>query len=223
MLNHPINPLVDCVFKALFGDPENKDLLLSFVNAITHHDPPFTDLEVLNPYSPEEFIGDDLRVVDVRARDAGGANVQLEVQLVVRRWMPSRVLYTWADLYQGQIQRGEHFKALRPVLSIWVLAENLLPDRRWHHRFQLWDQDAALRLSDHLDIHTVELRKWNGAPSPLAPEDSWVYFLREARGWTELPPSLRTPLMEKAMSVLDRFAQKGEDYYRYQARMNYLR
>ncbi len=219
----PINPLVDCVFKALFGDPQNKDLLLSFLNAITRRVPPIVDLEFLNPYSPEEFLGDDQRVVDVRARDASGLQFQVEVQLVVRRWLTNRIVYTWADLYQGQLQRGEDFRELRPLLSIWVLGERLLPDAAWHHRFQLRDEHFGVTLSDHLDIHTVELSKWSGGVEPLASEPPWLYFLREAQGWTELPMPLRTPLMEKAMSVLDRFALKGEDCHRYQARMNWLR
>jgi len=224
MLRHPIDPLVDCVFKALLGDPAHADLLLSFLNAIARPDPPIRSVEILNPYSPAEFIGDDLRVVDVRARDEQGRQYQVEVQLVVRRWLPTRMLYTWADLYQSQLQRGDPFSKLQPQISIWVLAHDLLPrSPRWHHRFRMWDEEAGVLLSDHAVLHTVELQKWAPGETPLAPDESWVYFLKAGHGWKELPEDLRNPELEKAMRVLEQFSEKAEDYHRYQARMNWLR
>lgn len=223
-MRHLIDPLVDLVFKALFGDPAHADLLLSLINELTGRDPPVVWVEILNPFSVEEFLGDDLRVVDVRARDALGVQFQLEIQLEVRPWLRSRVLYTWADLYQGQLQRGEHFRTLQPLVSLWILRDRLLPeDEAWHHRFQLRDQHSDLLLTDQLDIHTVELCKWRPSNEALASEDPWLYFLKEAKQWTALPPALRSPLLEKAMSVLQRFSDKTEDYHRYQARMNHLR
>ena len=221
---HPINPLVDCVFKAIFGDPENADLLLSLLNAVLRPAVPIREVEILNPYVPQEFPSDDQRVLEVRARIHARDHAQLEVQLQVRPWMASRVLYTWADVYQSQLQRGSSFRELRPVISIWVLGQTLLPQTdRWHHRFAIWDHEADLRLSDHLQIHTLELPKWSPKGPGLAADDLWMYFFREASRWTELPPDLHTPEMEKAMRILERFSEKERDYHDYQSRMNFLR
>jgi hypothetical protein len=33
-MKHKINPIVDCVFKAILGAEENKNLLIHFLNAI---------------------------------------------------------------------------------------------------------------------------------------------------------------------------------------------
>ena len=223
-MRHPINPLVDCVFAAIFGDPENADLLLSLLNAVLRPKIPIREVQILNPSVPREFQADDQRILDVRARIQTGDQVQLEVQLQVRPWMATRVLYTWADLYQSQIQRGASFRELQPVVSIWVLGQNLLPrSERWHHRFEVWDQAAGLRLSDHLAIHTLELSKWAPPGSGLADEDRWMYFLREAGQWTALPQDLQTPELQKAMRILERFSDKERDYHDYQSRMNFLR
>ena len=223
-MRHLIDPLVDCVFKALLGDPDNTDILLSFLNAFLAPDEPLTDVQLVNPTVPGEFVGDDHRVLDVRARDLQGREIQVEVQLRVRPWMSSRVLYSWADLYQSQLQRGEHFRTLRPVVSIWVLAEDLLPrSSAWHHVFRAWDPVARVALSEHMVIHTVELQKWRPRGAPLASDDRWAYFLKEGHAWRDLPAAVRTPELEKAMSVLERFSDKAEDYHRYQSRMNFLR
>lgn len=223
-MRHPIDPLVDYAFKSLLGDPANTDLLVDFLNAVVKPEPPIVSLEIINPFCPEEFDGDDHRVLDVRARTPRGAQVQLEVQLSVHAALRERVLYTWSDVYQSQLQRGDHFPKLRPVLSVWVFRGAVIPDSpRWHHHFQLWDPDAGVALSEHCQIHTVELKKWRPTADALAAKEAWLYFLSEGREWTELPPALQSPAMEKAMSVLTRISEKSEDYERYQSRMNFLR
>ena len=51
-MRHPINPTVDCVFKALLGAESNRALLLHFLNAVLGGalPEPITDTEILNPY-----------------------------------------------------------------------------------------------------------------------------------------------------------------------------
>jgi hypothetical protein len=39
-MRHPIDPKVDCVFKALLGAESNRDLLIHFLNAILGADLP---------------------------------------------------------------------------------------------------------------------------------------------------------------------------------------
>ena len=223
-MKHRIDPTVDYVFKALLGAEENRDLLLDFLNALLAPPEPFADVEILNPFVPAQFDGDDYTVVDVKAQTASGLLFQVEIQLQVRPRLAARMVYTLADLYQAQLASGGDFTELRPVHAIWLLDENLLRGSdRWLHRFQLRDQPSGLLLSDHLTVHTVELRKWRLPELPLAPADRWVYFFREARHWDALPPALQTPEMHKAMAVLNRISEKTLDYWRYQARENFLR
>ncbi len=55
-LKHAINPLVDCVFKALLGALENINLTIDFLNAILKPEIPIQDIEILNPYNEASFI-----------------------------------------------------------------------------------------------------------------------------------------------------------------------
>ena len=221
---HPINPLIDCVFKSLFGDPAHKDLLLSLLNAVLRPEQPIRDVEILPSETLPDHPGDDRRITDVRARVDTGDQIGLEVQIYVRPWMASRVLYCWADLYQAQLGRGGKFRDLVPVVSIWFLGQNLLPGAPgFHHRFEVWDPAAGVRLSDHLRIHTLELQKWTPPAAGLVGEDAWMYFLKEGGSWHELPAGLRTPELELAMQILKGFSEKEIAYHHYQSRMNYLR
>ena len=133
------------------------------------------------------------------------------------------MLYTWSDIYQSQLTSGEQFSELRPVISIWLLTENLFPQSpAFHHHFQMLDEANQQRLSEHCSIHTLELEKWQFSET-LNPEGEWLYFFKEAENWRELPEIINTPKMRQAMAVLERFSEKEANYHLYQARQNALR
>ncbi|PZN79902.1 MAG: hypothetical protein DM484_10665 [Candidatus Methylumidiphilus alinenensis] len=49
-MKHRIDPKIDCVFKALLGSEENRNLLVHFLNAVSVGDltAPITEAEILN-------------------------------------------------------------------------------------------------------------------------------------------------------------------------------
>jgi hypothetical protein len=65
-----IKPTVDFVFKKVFGSPENIPVLIGLLNAILKLAHPIVHVEILNPFSYQEFAEDKLVVLDVRARDS---------------------------------------------------------------------------------------------------------------------------------------------------------
>ena len=222
-MKHRISPTIDCVYKAILGAEENKNLLLDFLNAVLAPPFPISDVEILNPYNEREFYSDKLTIVDVKARDEQGTTYQIEIQLAVFSYLPERMLYTWSDIYQSQLQSGEPFSELRPVISIWMLTENLFPQSpACHHHFQIVDQENQIRLSDQCSIHLLELGKWQYSEA-LNSEGQWLYFFKEAENWRELPEIINTPEMRQAMAVLERFSEKEADYHLYQARQNAIR
>ena len=90
-----------------------------------------------------------------------------------------------------------------------------------HHCFQLVDDVEGRRFSDHIELHTLQLPRFQ-ASQPLDEEGRWVYFLKEARNFTELPASLDSPALRKAMSKLDDIRESTADRLRYLAREDYL-
>ena len=98
-MKHRIDPKIDCVFKALLGSVENRNLLVHFLNAVLVEDlsAPITEAEILNPYNDKEFLDDKLSVVDVKAKDSDGRLYQIEIQLLTYRHLPERMVYTWCD------------------------------------------------------------------------------------------------------------------------------
>lgn len=77
-----INPLTDFGFKRIFGTPFNKDLLMSFLNALFNGDPVVSDITYKNS---EKFgTNEEARraVFDVYCTTDTGARIIVEMQNV---------------------------------------------------------------------------------------------------------------------------------------------
>ncbi len=224
-MKHPINPKVDCVFKALLGADENRDLLIHFLNAVllTDLDEPITSVDIINPYNEREFLDDKLSVVDVKARDSRDRLIQIEIQISVHQYLQARMLYTWADLYTQQIKSGDDFGKLRPTYSIWLLSGNMFGDAAYWREFQMQTQDG-LKLVQHGSIWVLELPKYESAEINNERE-RWVRFFNEGSNLDDetLPGWMQTDEMRQAMKTLKSFSEKERQYHAYQARENYLR
>ncbi|NEX23799.1 Rpn family recombination-promoting nuclease/putative transposase, partial [Thiorhodococcus mannitoliphagus] len=179
-MQHPIDPKIDCVFKALLGAESNRALLIHFLNAILGRDlpAPITWVEILNPYNDKEFLDDKLSIVDVKARDARDCLHQIEIQLLTNRDLLARILYTWADLYGSQLHSGQDYSALNPTYAIWLLGENLLADSSdYAHDFRLRDAQAR-PLLDHGGIWLLELKKFH-AEQIQTEQERWLKFFKD--------------------------------------------
>ena len=225
-MRHPIDPKVDCVFKALLGAESNRSLLLHFLNSVlTGALPePISVVTILNPYNEREFSDDKLSVVDIKACDQAGSQYQIEIQLLNHRDLPARILYGWADLYSAQLHSGMDYSKLHPTYSIWLLGEPLLVNQpEYAHCYRLRDEQGRGFL-DHGGIWLLELSKF--VPDGVKTEQQrWLRFFNEAERLDDgaLPAWMQTQEMRQAMSTLKVFSEKERAYHSYQARQNYLR
>ena len=225
-MRHPIDPKIDCVFKALLGSEDNRALLIHFLNALLGAElpAPVSAVEILNPYNEREFLDDKLSIVDVKARDAAGRLYQVEIQILPHPDLPARMLYTWADLYSQQLHSGQDYGELRPTYGLWLLGEDLLRDEpAYAHRYRLRDERGRTWL-EHGGISLFELNKF-AAREVATEEQRWLKFFKDGERLDadHLPDWMQTDKMRQAMSTLKQFSDKERAYDAYQARQNYLR
>ena len=155
--------------------------LIGLLNAILELPRPIEHVEILNPFSYQEFAEDKLIVLDVRARDSEGRWLNIEMQVSVFAGLLMRLVYYCCSLYVDQLQSGGDYADLRPAISICLLREVLFRDSDVpHHRFRLIDETHARVLDDTVELHTVELPKYNVDERSLAGAseiEAWVFFL----------------------------------------------
>lgn len=225
-MKHQIDPKIDCVFKALLGAEENRNLLIHFLNALLKAElpQPITQVEILNPYNAKEFVSDKLSIVDIKARDDKQQLYQIEIQLLNYPSLPARILYNWADIYTQQLQSGQDYGLLKPTYTIWLLAENVLKnDSVYLHNYKLRDESGA-QLHEHGGIWLVELNKFN-IPEVETEDQRWLKFFKDGESLDDaaLPNWMNTLEMRQAMTTLRLFSEKERQYFQYQARQEYLR
>ena len=196
------------------------------LNAILRQDlkAPIASVDIRNPHNEKESVDDKLSIVDVKARDDAGKIYQVEIQLLQYADLPSRMLYTWADIYSQQLQSGDQYGELRPTYAIWILDETLIgSDRDYVHAYKLRDEKGRTFL-DHGGIWLLELEKFN-ASQVENEEQRWLRFFKDGEQLDEniLPEWMATPEMRQAMKTLKQFSEKDRDYHEYQARQNFLR
>src|SRR5208283_4075701 len=97
-----------------------------------------------------------------------------------------------------------------------------------HHTFRLADEESGLVLRETLEIHTLELARYNLRESELrsgSTMDCWLYWLLHAHEYepAALLELLPQPAMRRATETLARISQISEDKAMYDARERAIR
>jgi predicted transposase/invertase (TIGR01784 family) len=225
-----IKPYVDYAFKKVLGQQANAVCLISLLNAILDLPHTITEVEILNPFNDKEFEEDKLSCVDVRARDSQGRVFVVEIQLVVRGGYPARAVFYACEAYAGQLGQGDDYSQLRSTYCIAIVLENIWKtNSQLHHRFQFLDQTSGLVLENTIEIHTVELAKYDNpggiAVTQLSPLMQWVYWLNKAEDYSpeELKQLLPEPAFTKATDELGQIRDRTQEKEMYDQRQKAIR
>ncbi len=186
---------------------------------------PIVHVEILNPFSYQEFADDKQIVLDIRARDSDGRSLHVEMQVTVFGGLLQRLVYYACSLYVDQLEAGQNYAELRPAISICLLRQVLFRDSPVpHHRFRLVDTEQEMALAEAIEVHTVELTKYNlgdvESLSQATAIERWVFFFLFADQYE--PARLRELLpdreFQQAVSVIEAIASKTEDRAMYDQR-----
>lgn len=89
-------PLNHFIFKKVFGEKGNEDILISFINAVLKRTKkePIVEIEIIdNKQLTKDVILDKTGIIDVRAKTLNGKHVDIEVQLTNQGNMDKRTLF----------------------------------------------------------------------------------------------------------------------------------
>ena len=208
MVEKYVNPHTDFGFKRLFGSEFNKELLVSFLNALFHGEQVVRDVTYLN----SEHLGDrfDARraIFDVYCENEKGEKFIVEMQNVYQEFFKDRTIYYSTFPIREQARRGGDWDFhLNPVYTIGLLnfnfAEGLENARRWHHEIKLMEVDTHEVFYDKLTYIYVEIQKFDKTESELVTMyDKWMYVLKNLSRLMSRPAALQervfTRLFEQA-------------------------
>ena len=227
-----INPKIDLVFKKLFGTEENKDILLSLINAVLPENQQITDLTLKNPYNISDYAEGKLSILDIKAEDENGNLFDIEMQIKGTTFYGKRTLYYWAKIFGSQLdyvkeeeekfmKKRKNYTELNKCIVISLMDFEFFKDDRYHRCFMLKDKDTndIHPDLDYLDLYFIELEKfekhYQGVKSTL---DRWIQFLNNADLYSKdnLPDELAVvePIKKASERLEIMFLnQKEREYY----------
>jgi len=212
----------DFIFRKIFGQSENKDILISFLNAVLEleGEKRLDDIEILDIKLKKEGIDDKQGILDLRARTIKGEQINIEVQLINQYNMDKRTLFYWSKIFTEQLKEGQPFNELKKTISINILDFNYIGVDEYHSVFHLWeDTYKGYKLTDVLEIRFLELPKFRKArPDFSKPLDRWLIFIEESPEEVLEMVRKMEPAIAKAEEVLKYLGSLDEVRRYYEAR-----
>lgn len=222
-----LNPRVDFAFKKLFGSEENKGILIAFINAIVSEADRVTDVELLNPYNNKNYVGDKLSILDIRAIDMHGRHYNIEIQVTDEVYYSQRALYYWSRIYANQLDEGEPYGNLKKTISIHILNFDYFDEPDYHNVFHLMNAKSKKRHFEDLELHFIELSKFNKDLSQLKTSlDRWSSFLKcvDRYNRNNIPKELSDdPAVNQAIEKLQHMYLDENERAIYDARLKWWR
>ncbi len=174
-----LSPKMDFIFKQIFGSEENKEVLVSFLNAVLKptNDNIITEVSIKNTDVEKEYLTDKFSRLDVLATTNRKETINIEIQLKNEQNMIKRSLYYWSKLYTKPLSKGEDYDLLNRTVCINILDFNYLKKTsNFHSVFRLKEISTNMELTDVEEIHFIELHKLsNNKEKDLL--TSWCEFL----------------------------------------------
>lgn len=204
----------DFAFKKVFGSEESKPLLLSFLNAVLYAENTnkIADLTIVDPYSVPLLKGMKDSFVDVKARLDDGSQVIIEMQVLNHAGLEKRVLYNAAKHYSVQLQQGERYSLLNPVVALTIVDFALfepvsaeVKPTPYISRFKLLETQTLTEYNGDIELVFIELPKFTATQTALPSlQDKWIYFIQNAGSLQMIPSELGAlPDLQKAFEMVN--------------------
>ncbi|MEG3985616.1 Rpn family recombination-promoting nuclease/putative transposase [Microcoleus sp. S28C3] len=204
-----ISAKTDFGFKKIFGSPQSKDILISFLNAMLYDaQPTIEDLEIIDPYAAPSVTGLKDTYLDVKAKITGNKTVIIEMQVINVEAFTKRVVYNAAKTYATQLRPREGYSKLNPLIALtitdFILFENT--EKFLTHFVFKELQENFEYYNREIELVFVELPKFNQELEQIENLiQSWIYFIKNAPLFDEIPEKFASmPEIQTAFSIASR-------------------
>ena len=190
-----LNPHTDFGFKRLFGTEFNKDLLISFLNAVLKRDDEILDIRYLNSEQLGERIESRRAIFDVYCESRLGEKFIVEMQNVYQEFFKDRTVYYATFPIREQAKKGTWDFHLNAVYTLGLLNFVFDDDRDnpdYYHEVKLMDTDKKTVFYDKLTFIYLEIPKFRLEESQLhTMMEKWIYLLKNLSGLMSRPAALQ--------------------------------
>jgi predicted transposase/invertase (TIGR01784 family) len=165
-------PVLDYVFKRVFGDPRNNEILEAFLMAVLDlRAEELENLVIVDSHLKREFHDDKESILDVKVRLKSGTVIDVEIQVEMIKDLRERIVFDAAKMLTEQIKRGEKYQRIEQVVSIIICDGALLPEEPgYYNKYTIRNVRSGGQFTDKLAIHIMEPCKL-----PVEPDGSKLF------------------------------------------------
>ncbi len=214
-----LTPKSDFVFKKLFTS--DTDLLVNLLNSVLQlpEKRQIRSVEIRNPMILPEDITRKFIILDILATDESDHIYEIEMQVRQYDWYSKRSLYYASKIYADQLDSGNEYDKLLPVIGIHFLDYEEFPDYSdFHFCFELRDfRHPELILTEDMSIHIFELPKFeklgeSGVFGNALGE--WLHFFNHAdKEDRTMRENYKNPAIRKAFDYLELLSADDKNRY----------
>ena len=190
-----VNPYTDFGFKKLFGTAMNKELLISFLNALFSGREVVRDITYLNSEHLGSAEPDRKAVFDVYCENERGEKFIVEMQKGEQQFFKDRSIYYATFPIREQAKRGEWDYELKAVYTVAILnftLDDTNKTKECFHEVKLLDTQTHEVFYDKLTFIYLEMPKFNKREDELETMfDKWLFVLRNLSSLFERPTALQ--------------------------------
>ena len=218
-----INPYTDFGFKKLFGTEMNKDLLISFLNALFNNsEREIEDVQYLNGENLGDGYGDRRSVFDVYCMTKDGSRFIVEMQKAEQEYFKDRSVYYATTPIRQQAVKGKWDYHLENVYTIGILnfefPKNEYPADSYRHEIKLKDVEDNHVFYDKLTFVYLEMPKFNKTEDELETMfDKWMYVLQNLYRLLERPKALQDRVFKKLFEQAEIAKYSEAERWEYEA------
>ena len=198
-----ISLLTDFGLKRIFGTDLNKDLLISFLNALFEGSHVITDVKYLNTEHLGDIHTERKAIFDVYCETENGEKFIVEMQNAFQEFFKDRSLfYSTFPIREQGVKGSDWDFHLNHVYTIALLNFDMHDpafDRdQLSHTVKLCDTYTHKVFYDKLDFIYVEIAKFDKTVDQLSTTfEKWLYVLKNLSRLDNQPQSLRDKVFDR--------------------------
>lgn len=211
--NEYLSPTLDVIFKMMFGDENNKDMLKSLLITYLEIDD-IGEFELINAEVPPEDTDGKLMRLDLRVTSQG-QEIDVEVQVYRDSEYAERCVSYWSSIHNAAIKRGMDYTT-KKVMSLNILGfKQFDDDGGYISNFVWYDPINKRQLSNKAKITFVELPKVkNCTPEQIKNDDkvAWAAFFnaKSKEEFAMLNQNTANQNVQKAVTIIRKLSADEE-------------
>ncbi len=205
--SNKVVPKLDLVFKTIFTDEKNMDLLKDLIRVYLGIDEEGEYSIANNELLPEHF-DNKFSQIDLHIKTKT-SEINVEVQLGKQNSYKQRSLLYWAKMCVSSLRKGADYDDLRPAHTLNILDFVLFEEEpQYFNKFTLYNENRSINFGELMNLAFVELPKLKNITAEDIRRDerlAWgLYFKAEREeDFDMLANSVNTPTMQKAVDVIE--------------------